>query len=287
MYRTALIALDHSSAEAPMLDCLSDLRDMGVEHVVLTHVIRVGYAQGAGYGHEAEYRAWLEGRAGSLRMAGLDITIDIRASGAPAQDILQAAAEHHASLIVIGSRGQNMVRGLFLGSTAREVIRLSTLPVRLEWIEADNQAGAEHCERVCRGTLGPLLLATDLSQHAAAAEAACVRLAAKAGSVHLVHVLTDADLARSPRWRVMASAALGTIAEDIVAAGGKAEAHLPRGEPAREIARLADECGAHLIIVGKHGQGWVRSLVIGSTAAALCEVARRPVLMVPMPETEA
>ena len=287
MYRTALIALDHSSAEAPMLDCLADLRDMGVEHAVLTHVIRVGYAQGAGYGHEAEYRTWLEGRAASLRTAGLGITIDIRASGAPGKDIIQAAAEHHADLIVIGSRGHNMVRGLFLGSTAREVIRLSTLPVRLEWIEADMKAGAEHCKRVCRGTLGPLMLATDLSPHAVAAEAASVRLAAKAGTVHLVHVLTEADLARSPRWPVMARAALDALAQEFTAAGGKAEAHLLRGEPSQEVARLAAEVGAHLIVVGKHGQGWVQSLVIGSTAAALCEIARRPVLMVPLSETKA
>jgi nucleotide-binding universal stress UspA family protein len=107
-----------------VLDRLTDLRDMGVEPVILTHVIRIGYAQGAGYGHEAEYRTRLEDRAASLRAAGLEITIDIRASCAPTKDILQAAGEHPANLIVIGSCGQNMVHGLFLGSTAREVIRL-------------------------------------------------------------------------------------------------------------------------------------------------------------------
>jgi len=287
MYRTALIALDHSSAEGPMLDCLSNLRDMGVERVILTHVIRLGYAQGAGYGHEAEYRAWLEDRAAALRAAGLEITIDIRASGTPAKELLGAAAEHRADLIVIGSRGQNMVRGLFLGSTAREVIRLSTLPVRLEWIEADAKAGAEHCERVCHGGLGPLLLATDLSPHARAAEEVAVRLAAKAGTIDLVHVLIEADLARYRRWPVMARAALDALAQEIAAAGGTAALHLPRGEPSQEIARLADARGAQLIVVGKHGQNWAQSLVIGSTAAALCEIARRPVLMVPLPETEA
>jgi nucleotide-binding universal stress UspA family protein len=287
MYRIALIALDHSTAEGPMLDCLSDLRAMGVERVVLTHVIRVGYAQGAGYGHEQEYRIWLEGRSTPLREAGLDVAIDIRASGVPAMAILEAAAEHHADLIVVGSRGQSMFRGLFLGSTAREVIRLSSLPVRLEWIEAGMKAGETHCERVCHGGLGPLLLATDLSPHAAAAEAAAVALAAKAGSIHLVHVVTKPDLARSPYWPAMARAALEVIAQDVAAAGGAAETHLPHGEASAEIARLAAERGAQLIIVGKHGQGWVRSLVTGSTAAALCEIARRPVLMVPLPEREA
>lgn len=38
MYRTALIALDHSSAEAPMLECLANLRDMGVGRVTLMRI---------------------------------------------------------------------------------------------------------------------------------------------------------------------------------------------------------------------------------------------------------
>jgi nucleotide-binding universal stress UspA family protein len=54
------------------------------------------------------------------------------------------------------------------------------------------------------------------------------------------------------------------------------------GEPAPGIARIAGEKAVGLIIVGKHGQGWLDSLLIGSTAAAVCETARRPVLMVPL-----
>lgn len=38
--------------------------------------------------------------------------------------------------------------------------------------------------------------------------------------------------------------------------------------------------------VGKHGRGWVESMAIGSTAANLCEIARRPVLVVPLTESE-
>ena len=284
MFTTALVALDLSPAEAAMLDCLGDLKDLGVARVILTHVIRVGYAQGAGFGKETDYGAWLDRRAAPLRAAGLEVAVDIRASGEPAAEILACAAEHHADLIVIGSRGQNMVRGLFLGSTAREVIRQSRLPVRLEWIESDGRDDAPDCARACDGGLTRLMLATDFSPHAAAAEAAAARLAAHAGGVDLVHVLTDADCARYPRWPVMARAALGAIADEVAASGGKADLHLPAGRPSEEIARMAEACEAQLIVVGKHGRNWVRSMVIGSTAENLCEIARRPVLMVPLQE---
>ena len=37
MYPTALIALDYSAAQGPLLDCLIDVRDMGVARVTLAH----------------------------------------------------------------------------------------------------------------------------------------------------------------------------------------------------------------------------------------------------------
>jgi nucleotide-binding universal stress UspA family protein len=282
MFRTALIALDHSVAQGPLLDCLTDLRDMGVSRVILTHVVKVGYGQGAEYGHKDALEDWLRGRAAALREAGLEVDIDIRAAGEVAKDILQAATDHGADLIAIGSRGQNMVRGLFLGSVAREVIRLSALPVRLEWIEATGKDGDAACERTCHAGLRRLLLATDFSHQAQAAEAATTKLAPHAGVVDLIHVVDPAEAERYARWQVMARAALVNIAHEIAAAGGRAEVHLVEGKPSEEIARLAAENDIDLIVVGKHGQGWVESMTIGSTAANLCEIARRPVLTVPL-----
>lgn len=158
MSQTALIALDHSAAQGPLLDCLSDLRDMGVSRVILIHVVQIGYSQGAGFGNKDILQDWLTSRATPLRDAGLDVEIDIRAAGKVARDIVDAAFEHGADLIVIGSRGQNMIRGLFLGSVAREVIRLSPLAVRLEWIEATTRmAKTPACARVMRVCAGCLL----------------------------------------------------------------------------------------------------------------------------------
>ncbi len=279
MFRTALIALDYSAAQGPLLDCLPDLRDMGVARVILTHVVKTGYGQGAEFGNRDPLEAWLSDRAAPLREAGLEVDVEIRAAGEVAKDILSAAGEHGANLIVVGSRGQNMLRGLFLGSVAREVIHLTTLPVRLEWIEVNDAVG---CERTCHAGLQRVILATDFSPQAQAAEAAAAMLAPHAGVFDLLHVVTPDEQRRYARWRVMARAALDNIAHEIAAVGGKAEAHLAEGKPSEAIARLAAERNADLIVVGKHGQNWVESMVIGSTAANLCEIARRPVLLVPL-----
>lgn len=287
MFRTALISLDYSAAQGPLLDCLTDLRDLGVSRVILTHVVKVGYGQGAEYGRKDVLEEWLRDRAAPLRESGLDVEIEIRAAGEVAKDILAAASEHGADLIVIGSRGQNMLRGVFLGSVAREVLRLSTLPVRLEWIEATGKEGDAACERACHARLKRVLLATDFSPQAHATEAAATRLGPHSGVVDVVHVAGPEETARYARWPGMARAALDADALEIAAAGGTAEVQLAEGKASEVIARLAAERDADLIVVGKHGQNWLESMAIGSTAANLCEIARRPVLMVPFKNNEA
>jgi nucleotide-binding universal stress UspA family protein len=282
MFTTALVALDLSPAEAPIVDCLGDLRRWGVTKLVLTHVVRVGYAQGAGYGHEPDLLAWLEKRAAPLRATGLTVDVHVRAAGLPADEILAAAAETGADLVVVGSRSESRVKALFLGSVARAVIQRTSLPLLLQWIEPTAEATAEACAAVCPNMLQHVLLATDFSKHATAAERAATALAKRSEYTTILHVMPPALCDATPLWPVMADAALAVIHGRIEAAGGRAEKLLVEGEPAPGIARIAGEKAVGLIIVGKHGQGWLDSLLIGSTAAAVCETARHPVLMVPL-----
>lgn len=47
----------------------------------------------------------------------------------PAQGILDAADEHHADLIIMGSRGRGTFANLLLGSTSERVLRYAKVPV--------------------------------------------------------------------------------------------------------------------------------------------------------------
>ena len=281
MFKKALVGLDQSPAEESLLSCLPDLGRWGVESVTLAHVIRVGYGQGAGYGHEDDFRAWLEKAAGPLRDAGLEVTTSVTASGAPADDLLAVARAESSDLVVVGSRSHNFLYETFLGSVAREVVRKSELPVLIERLEATRAGRAETCAAVCSRTLERILLATDLSEQSGAAEDAAVQLAARAGVVDCLTVLVvDAsdDARRSAEAR---HHALGQRIRD---RGPTAGSMLEQGDPAETIARIADSGDYSLIIVGKYGKGWISGKVIGSTAAKVCEIARRPVLMVPLRE---
>jgi nucleotide-binding universal stress UspA family protein len=64
------------------------------------------------------------------RLAKLGITTLISIPDTvPAQGILDAADEHKADLIVMGSRGRGTFANLLLGSTAERVLRYAKVPV--------------------------------------------------------------------------------------------------------------------------------------------------------------
>lgn len=82
--------------------------------------------------------------AARLRAAGLHVTWKV-AAGDPAHEILQAASEVDADLIVMGTHGRTGLTRLLLGSVARNVIlhtHASVLVMRRPWLGATPQPAA-------------------------------------------------------------------------------------------------------------------------------------------------
>jgi nucleotide-binding universal stress UspA family protein len=274
MFRSAIVGVDLSPAQEALLSCLPALERWGVTRLVLVHVIRIGFGQGAGYGHEHEFRDWLEGHAAPLRARGFAVDVVVTASGSVSATLLEVAAERDAELLMVGSRSHNLVRKVFLGSVTREVIRQANLPVLIQRIEPVPESDPARCDAICRETLDRVLLVTDFSQQSAAAEAAAISLAPKAGRVDCLHVACDLDAITKQRGQALA----GRLA----AAGTQATARFETGKTDEAIARIGSD-GYTLIVIGKHGQGWVEGAILGSTAARVCETAALPVLLVPVP----
>jgi len=273
MFDKALIALDLSPAESAMLDCLATLRACGTRELALVHVVQVGYGQGAAMASAAVFKDWLEQHAKPLRQAGFMVSTQVRGSGSPADEILAAAAETGAGLLIAGSRGQNLLSTLFLGSVARELVRRSPLPLLLQWIEP--AAPGQHCAAVCPDLLRHLLFATDFSTRAEPARQVVAALAGKAQRLSCVHV------AENPQDVPAARASMDRLVADLARHHAPAAGTVIEGSPAAGIAAHALQQDASLIVLGRRGQNPLASLLVGSTAASVCEVAGRPVLIVP------
>jgi nucleotide-binding universal stress UspA family protein len=56
----------------------------------------------------------------------------------------------------------------------------------------------------------------------------------------------------------------------------------PEGDPREEIVAIANEWGAHIIVLGTHGRTGLTHLLMGSTAEYVVRHSKVPVLVVPL-----
>ena len=64
------------------------------------------------------------------------------------------------------------------------------------------------------------------------------------------------------------------------AAGAQYKVHVSVGEPAQTIAGFAEKCGAEQIVMGTHGHGGVKGMLLGSVASKTLAQSPVPVLVV-------
>jgi len=276
MFEHILVAVDFSPAWSRLETQLERLRALGCRRLTLVHVLVEGYTQAPELGHVAHYEQRLEELAARLREQGFEADSAVR-TGAVAAELEQLAAERGAGVILAGSHGHSTLRDLFLGSTVLDLARRARRPLLLA---PTDEHEALTTEPVCRP-----LLATDGSSAARPAEEVFLRL---------LPVCRPGVLVSVGRWkdepaREGERRAIESHVQDLVREAGEDafETVLPgQGKPSVEIARIADERDADLVIIGKRGGNPVTDLLLGSTAEAVCRHTRRLTLLVPQGSVE-
>lgn len=130
-----------------------------------------------------------------------------------------------------------------------------------------------------------LLVATDLSPRAERALGRAGRLAAALQVEHLTVLYVSEEYPPGPPAAARIRAAVEhTLKEQArrldLPRGVKREVVLASGKPFVEIIRRAREGAADLIVVGAHGAGYLRDLLLGTTAEKVVRKGDRPVLVV-------
>jgi len=268
-------AVDFSPATEPLLGCLSELRSVGMETVTLMHVLEMHYGRRPPVEHREMYEDMLSSRAEQLRGEGFMVRTHLE-TGQPARRIVDYTEDKEADLILMASRGHNLLQRLLLGSTATEVMRTTTVPVLLDRIEPAGDEAEARCAGICDKKFRRPLLATDLSDSADGAEAAALDLTEQAESAVFMTVRDAQD----------SDASVEAVREELEALAERAACLTTvRVEQSRKaptaIADVAEVEDSTVVVVGKHGRGYLEEQVVGSTADALVKRARRPVLMVP------
>jgi nucleotide-binding universal stress UspA family protein len=128
------------------------------------------------------------------------------------------------------------------------------------------------------------------SEGARAAARVAARMAERLSlKLILVHVGEVRAIAESPR--VAAAAALDEVdgrkaqyllADIAVAEGlGPVERRVQYGVPSEQLARVAEQEDAEMIVVGSRGRGALKAALLGSVSSNVLASARCPVLIVP------
>jgi nucleotide-binding universal stress UspA family protein len=133
MLEQILLAVDGSEHSKRAIPLAADIARKSKGTVVVVHVREHQVARGPVWERESEdeVKKLLEGVIGELKSAGIEAKSEARQAllGRAAQGICDAADEHEAGLIVMGSRGLSDFQGLLLGSVTHKVIQLARCPV--------------------------------------------------------------------------------------------------------------------------------------------------------------
>ena len=207
--------------------------------------------------------------------------------GAVVPEILRAAAELRAELIVMGTHGLSGFEHLLLGSVAVRVLRKAGCPV----LTVPRAAPPRDAGAVMFKTI---LCAVDFSRPSSRALEYALSLAQESGGrLVLAHVLEqfqeDAPRLHAhydvPEFRYAfeteAQKRLLALLPEWARSWCDADTVIGHGRAHRELLRIASDRKADLMVLGVHGRNALEHALFGSTAERVLHGARIPVLTVP------
>ncbi len=331
MIRSILVPTDHSASANGAVALAGDLAGLYGARLTILHVgfrdgeaprelrdqAELAFANAEAVGQPvSEHAEWsphhqmlevmgrmilTEARARAQRHGAHNI-VEVLDFGDDAERILHHARRRNIDTIVMGTRGQNQLQGLLLGSVSSKVQHLAPCTTVL----------VRQPEGSRLRDYRTILVATDGSEHALKASRFAGRMAHKAdASLVFVHVplkgaspeqiaaivdiqdlsararedlhhgslpipiVSDTTLEEVGR-AILARARAAAEAEGV----GRVETILGSGDPARVILEFARARQVDLIVMGSRGVGVVEGLLLGSASNKVSHLAECPVVAV-------
>lgn len=279
MFHKALVAVDFSGPALELLKGVSDLKKMGLEELVIVHVVRMEVA-GRGIGvHRRRFLSKIEEAKKELEADGLKVKV-IQPVGSPVEEIKGLAEEENVNLILIGSIGEgSLVRELFLGSTVANVIRVTKKPVLIE--KYDKVNGKPVRKEIFReGQPTTALLATDFSRNSLQVFDFFLENPGIFDKVILFNVIDEGyTMEQVEQNKRKAEDKLKLWQQEFTEKGIEAEVCVVVGISSEEIVKIGKERDVSVIALSRRGRGMIDELIIGSTADPVVRRATRPVLL--------
>lgn len=282
MFRKILFPTDFSDYSLKTLEYVVGLKDVGAREVILAHVIPALEEYPVTLGIKDKTKLEMQKHERILKDQGFNVISRVE-MGAPAQQILSLAEAEKASIIVAGSHGKGLLEEVLIGSVSERIAREAKVPVLIVRYKVLEDLEGRHLASFSAQLFRKILFPTDFSFSSERA-LEFVRALKGAGTEEVVitHVVDDRYLFpyRAKEARRESGVRLEVIKKELQERGMKAKVQIPLGAPLVEILRLSEEEDVSLIVVGSHGKGFVREMVLGSVSENIIRQAKRPVLVV-------
>jgi nucleotide-binding universal stress UspA family protein len=216
--------------------------------------------------------------------SSIGATLSVR-RGKASYAIVTTAAKLVIDLIVISTHGHSGGRRLLLGSTAEQVIRHGPCPVLvLRRRRLGRLIRGQGLMKEIRRVLVPVDFSDASRQALRYAAAFARRMDARLILLHVIAPTSLPGRLGSERAKLellqRAKAGLEDLAKEVAGPGLVTSTRVVAGRVFERIVRMAGEVEPDIIIIGTHGAGGVKRLLIGSTAENVVRHAPCPVLIV-------
>lgn len=279
LFETVIIATDFSPGAEKIFACLKELQEVGTKKIILVWVVESKDKRPDTLLKKIQLTK-LHLEKAELETRGFQVEVEAPI-GIAYQEIHRAAHDHKADLIVITSRGKNLVRDFFIGSTVSKVIRSSSLPVLVERVGLALREGQNVCE-VMPKRFDRILLATDFSTQACNAEKIAMELSCLSEKTAIISVIDEGVTpAEIKEKKEEAQAYLENLRKDCLENCPELHILLEVGIASKKILQWAQEFAATLIIMGTKGKSNMPNILLGSTAENVARQANCSVLLIP------
>ncbi|MDX9809903.1 MAG: universal stress protein [Sphaerochaetaceae bacterium] len=288
MIEKVIIATDLSESSNMVVKQLAGLKSLGVKEVLLLQCPSLQEVTSSAIPTAVAYQTEaIERQKQLIETQGFHVTVRI-SPGSPKREINRIAEMEGYPLIVVGSRGESLIAGAFLGGVAHEVILNAKVPVLIIHLEVTQEGKL--------GTVGPLnsdildhvLFATDFSPASDQAFRFVEQLSPK--KITVLHVQDQRKLEphlsdkieqfnATDRGR-MAMLKVSLVEHDI----NDVDILLRYGIPYMEILKTMSDIKPSLLVMGSQGRGFMHELFVGSVSQYVARRSWIPTVLVPAHE---
>lgn len=272
-----LIAIDFSSHSNLLLNCVDEFLDVGLQEIVLVHVIdiRIGEAASAISNLKAEER--FKSIVEKFNSLGVK-TKTFTPVGFATAEILHIAKREDVSLILIGSKGKSVLKEVILGSTVFDVMRTAKAQVLIEKYNKDEKGELINASS---NKFNKILVPIDFSKCSYTIIEKVKNLKPLVEKIIFLTVLEQAEsIEAADKSKEEYRKDLEKIASEFEKSDIATKIIVKEGIASKNIVEVADDEGVGSIIMGTRGRGLIGTLLIGSTSDAVVRGANKAVILV-------